>query len=124
MKYELNDWQPWIDIVIEDSGHNPQLIESFIEQTEKKYKTVVALAFSLAKWVYLSSDSGLHYIRGACGLCHLQDNRCDPCLVYYQCRQPKSLFELWMKCPSKENITKIVDYLFGLYKKEYNKLFG
>jgi len=140
MKYNKNEWEPWIRLV------NYNDVQWAIGHTPEKYKPLVALALSVAKW---SQEVDLN--KGGdtklCGLCVLYsggDNYCYrsggveckcPLIAMGEgCFSLGSKFSDWASVTEKklkkdwttepQLVLSMRNLLLKVYEAEYKRVFG
>lgn len=128
MKMNDQRWEPWRDIV--NCGYSE--IKSVLDDTNPKYRKLVALVLSCAKWslysirLEMSNNCAVCIMTGAARGnsfdAYLCNNSCplyevDPCLRAY------GTYDLFCMYGLVRDQKKMFHTLWKLYAKEYKKLF-
>lgn len=114
----MNDWKPWIDLVIKDKVYQ-NLNDSSLSQRQRR---LVALALAVAKWH--PDNPILDKTSMSCGLCALiilAAGRCGSCPIKIKCFQEESLYKKWELNKCKETEDAMHKMLMDLYINEYGR---
>lgn len=124
------EMRPWILIV------DREQIQETLDQTPRRYRLLVAILLSLAKWFEKSVKRQWNF---ECGLCvqykidAFAHGGCKGCPLYRLgqcCFVRDSLYQKWFEArplshskASKEYAAQARELLMGMYVKEFNKQF-